>query len=1189
MKPVICLFILLTGMVTVGQDLATKNKVPIINRICGNDDREPATNPAVGRIIGYDADGLGVQLGTGFLTNNGKIVSAAHVYRDGAALANPAITWVIEFNVPESEMTGELRHPPAKDIYKIIYNEQTIGTAAEGDDWWIFEVELNHVTGLHPISAQSSSLTIDTDPILPVGTSLKIQGYGYASGVKKHTLQEAFGTADWVGLSQHKIGYEIDTHGGNSGSPVIDLVSNKVVAIHTDGEQINPCRNFGNSMNISEFVLFWSQPSIYKNVIIKQKELDNPTGKFVGKVGIWGDNSFSWITPTNSPSEIRLLREGGTTLTYRGDIDFIELPQYQKTMKFHSHTGQFISNQNVYVNFLSGSVTGNTAITTYVTETADNTTLQNLLSDGNLAIGGAIKFLDPWLEDVQYSPYGKINQGVTAPFKQRTSPFYPDYTTNYNGDVYKGVFLDQEISSNSPYYSVQAISPQTCTLAQTNREHTFYFQNWSANTVQGVPGAVFQNANSPTTGVVFKKEGAVVSANMKGTQLSSQSEAFKHNGQNKIVRIPGNQGIMYQVYESMGNIWLEVKLTDQSEWMVLKKLSAANSKNPSLTYLPPTSSSPDGILAIVYVEDNSEGKVRIHCMNVSDGREISEDAIYLLSAFSEEITPVIAGYGSNKFMIVVNEPDENSEGMWFNRGEVSFSGMQGTITWEEYMYPCPTILNTTKSSINPAISSDGTSLHLAWEENGAIKYIKITETNGTVNYSLYSTPSSLSGFTENKRPSITGINGGARIVWVGKREREEEMESQGSVSGNTINKEQADSEYEYGVVFRDPGYPYYWHFAYDNSREIQSPVIRNYNSGYTFAWSEKSGASGLNYFADNALSTIRPIKKSGTPLNGKYVQLSNGATQGEQYASVYRQESQPYFFTLSDNINTLKGLSKEANLSITAGREGILKKEGIQFYYGLGDITKDGAAVEFVEIPDTAGMTTLNELNGYMSSKPFEISGNSVIKYSIGYGTADSAGAVNGFGQGEYVRFKLLLRDAVSNEALGVLDEVEYSAANVNNYSRSQWQLDVSGYGGRQVKLQLITEENIGAEFTIAEKMCVENTLAKSRVKKAEVKNGSLITAYELYQNHPNPFGRAIHTDNPETSIKYQIPEAGVVSLKVYDILGREITALVNETKPAGSYSVNFNASPLPSGVYIYELKAGSGTVKMVKKMMILK
>ncbi len=55
------------------------------------------------------------------------------------------------------------------------------------------------------------------------------------------------------------------------------------------------------------------------------------------------------------------------------------------------------------------------------------------------------------------------------------------------------------------------------------------------------------------------------------------------------------------------------------------------------------------------------------------------------------------------------------------------------------------------------------------------------------------------------------------------------------------------------------------------------------------------------------------------------------------------------------------------------------------------------------------------------------------------------------------------------------------------------------------------------------------------------------ISAYKLNQNYPNPF-------NPTTTISYQIPERGVVTLKVYDILGREVATLVNEEKPAGSY-----------------------------------
>ncbi|HPI37586.1 MAG TPA: T9SS type A sorting domain-containing protein [Ignavibacteriaceae bacterium] len=71
---------------------------------------------------------------------------------------------------------------------------------------------------------------------------------------------------------------------------------------------------------------------------------------------------------------------------------------------------------------------------------------------------------------------------------------------------------------------------------------------------------------------------------------------------------------------------------------------------------------------------------------------------------------------------------------------------------------------------------------------------------------------------------------------------------------------------------------------------------------------------------------------------------------------------------------------------------------------------------------------------------------------------------------------------------------------------------------------------------------------------------------YFLSTSYPNPF-------NPTTTIAYQIKEKGLVQLKVYDILGKEITVLVNEIKSAGQYTVNFDGSHLPSGVYIYSLR----------------
>ena len=87
-------------------------------------------------------------------------------------------------------------------------------------------------------------------------------------------------------------------------------------------------------------------------------------------------------------------------------------------------------------------------------------------------------------------------------------------------------------------------------------------------------------------------------------------------------------------------------------------------------------------------------------------------------------------------------------------------------------------------------------------------------------------------------------------------------------------------------------------------------------------------------------------------------------------------------------------------------------------------------------------------------------------------------------------------------------------------------------------------------------------------------------TVFSIEQNYPNPF-------NPTTEIRYSIASTSLVSLKVYDVLGKEAGTLVNETKQPGSYTVLFNAKELSSGVYFYRLEAGDFT--SIKKMIILK
>ncbi len=93
-------------------------------------------------------------------------------------------------------------------------------------------------------------------------------------------------------------------------------------------------------------------------------------------------------------------------------------------------------------------------------------------------------------------------------------------------------------------------------------------------------------------------------------------------------------------------------------------------------------------------------------------------------------------------------------------------------------------------------------------------------------------------------------------------------------------------------------------------------------------------------------------------------------------------------------------------------------------------------------------------------------------------------------------------------------------------------------------------------------------------------KDETVPAVYSLGQNYPNPF-------NPATTINYSIANPGFVSLKVYDILGREVAVLASEFKQAGKYTVNFKASNLPSGVYIYSLN--SGDFSMTKKLVLTK
>ncbi|MCH7772528.1 MAG: hypothetical protein IIA49_16180, partial [Bacteroidetes bacterium] len=181
---------------------------------------------------------------------------------------------------------------------------------------------------------------------------------------------------------------------------------------------------------------------------------------------------------------------------------------------------------------------------------------------------GEFEFQDPWFVKSDGTQPGNY-------WRPCVSYYEP---TGKEGAQEKGVFLNQEIAANKPYYSVGTLDEQPINPGGGIGTRDFYFYNWSGT------GVSFQDANANQTGVVFTSSNAVLTANLKGNLLSNSPGGFSTNSQRKIVRT--DNGYYHLVYESLGNVYYTHSLTTDfyGDW-TREELLMTKATNPSLDYV----------------------------------------------------------------------------------------------------------------------------------------------------------------------------------------------------------------------------------------------------------------------------------------------------------------------------------------------------------------------------------------------------------------------------------------------------------------------------------------------------------------------------------------------------------------------------------------------------------------------------
>ena len=640
----------------------------------------------------------------------------------------------------------------------------------------------------------------------------------------------------------------------------------------------------------------------------------------------------------------------------------------------------------------------------------------------------------------------------------------------------------------------------------------------------------------------------------KTTHYSNQNSTFMNNNQNKVARTSDDK--MHLVYESMGYVFYERSTDNGTTWQLMnngKPLSTYEAKHPSISFN-------GNDLVIVYQERDGNGSKIMLYSTINSNSSLLEpapDETYI----NRNLVPVIA-FGANSEVMVVWKRNvlsgTNQEGLYYKFGHLDYgyytqysSGNLIDVVNQSLAETLNPAIDVTKSITFPARNV----FHIACQQpTGNYSHINYLKIDVGTNNSLSSTTgvedvSSGCGYQYNYAPSISlSTSNVVNVAWAAML-----YYPTGTRKVMTRTRTTSWSSY-FG--------------QYGNS--VFSPSVACYGSSSIIAWSETNGSGYSDKF----------LKWGGVHTantTGKDLQIYSTTTLQDMRIVSFNGTSSPYSFTQSTDLYTL---NKENPLAMRSGVQVVAAQGKTEFYFRIGDISFNGQNVAFKTMNLNEPNLSQKDLDYLMTSDVVNLAEADNLGYSIEYGATDTVKALQLLQKDKFISFNVELIDASNDAVLYTLNDVKFNGNSSLSLNSESYNIDLTGLTGKEVYFKVKITNSLNPVYYASEIKSDAKVLGKSKAVSLDLSNKLVVKDYDLFQNYPNPF-------NPATTITYQLPKSGSVTLKIYDMLGKEVMTLVNEQKEMGRYTVQFDASSLASGMYVYQLRANDFV--STKKMLLLK